>query len=319
MDFKSLKKILVKELFLSKNVFILGHNNMDMDAFASVLGFSLICKKYKKKFYLVSDDKVFDYGINKTFEKMKNIHFIDSKTARDLIDDKSLIVVLDVNKKKLICLDNLSSYSKVVIIDHHDTNSDTVDTEYLYIDKTVSSVSEIVSMLLRKFRINIPKMYATLLLSGIILDTNGLSYKLNRRTFFYCYYLLVNDADMNLSQELLKDDFNSYLRKVKLIEKTSMYDSFAVVVDKSNDIYSRKDIAMVADTLLTFQDIKSCVVVAKIDDNIIGISARSIDKIDVNRFMNNFGGGGNKNEGAAVIENANINDIENKILELIKR
>ena len=308
MDFKSLKKILAKELFLSKKIFILGHNNMDMDAFASVLGFSLICKKYKKKFYLVSDDKEFDYGINKALEKMKGINFIDSKAADDLIDDKSLIVILDVNKKKLICLDKISSYSKVIIIDHHDTNSDTIDTDYLYIDRTVSSVSEIVSMLLRKFRVKIPKMYATLLLSGIILDTNGLSYKLNRRTFFYCYYLLSNNADMNQSQELLKDDFNSYLRKVKLI-----------VVDKSNDIYSRKDIAMVADSLLTFQDIKSCVVTAKIDDDVIGISARSIDKIDVNKFMANFGGGGNKNEGAAVIENAEIDDVENKILKLIKR
>ena len=73
--------------------------------------------------------------------------------------------------------------------------------------------------------------------------------------------------------------------------------------------------------LLTFckNPIPIDIAVVKIDDNIIGISARSIDKIDVNRFMNNFGGGGNKNEGAAVIENANINDIENKILELIKR
>ena len=319
MDFKSLKKILAKELFLSKKIFILGHNNMDMDAFASVLGFSLICKKYKKKFYLVTDDKEFDYGINKSLEKMKGINFIDSKACDDLIDDKSLIVILDVNKKKLICLDKISSYSKVIIIDHHDTNSDTINTDYLYIDKTVSSVSEIVCMLLRKFRVKIPKMYATLLLSGIILDTNGLSYKLNRRTFFYCYYLLSNNADMNQSQELLKDDFNSYLRKVKLIEKTAMYNDFAVVIDKSNDIFSRKDIAMVADTLLTFQDIKSCVVAAKIDDDIIGISARSIDKIDVNKFMANFGGGGNKNEGAATVENVKIDDIENKILKLIKR
>ena len=35
--------------------------------------------------------------------------------------------------------------------------------------------------------------------------------------------------------------------------------------------------------------------------------------------MANFGGGGNKNEGAAVIENAEIDDVENKILKLIKR
>lgn len=318
MDFKSLKKFLTKELFLSKKIFILGHNNMDMDAFASVLGFSLLCKKYKKKFYLVSDDKEFDYGVNKSLEKMKGIHFINSLAFKDLVDDKSLIVILDVNKKKLICLDDVSSYSKVLVIDHHDVNEDTIDTQYLYIDKSVSSVSEIVSMLLRKFRVKIPKMYATVLLSGIILDTNGLSYKLNRRTFFYCYYLLSCNADMNLSQGLLKDDFNSYLKKVKLIEKTSMYGDFAVVIDKSCGVYSRKDLAMVADSLLNFQNIKSSVVVARIDDDLIGMSARSIDKIDVNKFVGNFGGGGNKNEGAALI-NGDIEDIEKKILKLIKR
>ena len=48
MSIKELRKVLTKELILSKEIFLVGHNNIDLDAFASMAGFSLLAKKYKK-------------------------------------------------------------------------------------------------------------------------------------------------------------------------------------------------------------------------------------------------------------------------------
>lgn len=318
MDFNNLKKVLIKEMFFAKKVFIVGHNNMDMDAFASVVGFSLICKKFKKKFYLVSDDVDFDYGIKKSLEKFNNIKFINSSDVSLKLNDKSLIIVLDTNKSKLICLDSLEVARNVIVIDHHDTNNDTIKTDYLYINKSASSTSEIITMLLDKFMIKIPSFYCTLLLSGIILDTNGLSYKLNRRTFYYCYYLLSRGADMSQSRELLKDNLSDYLKKTKLIHGTKVYGDVAIAVDKTNKIYTRKDLAITADILLTFQDIKASIVVAKIGDNEVGISARSIGDIDVNSLMGTFDGGGNKNEAAALVKDKSVSSIVKELLDIIE-
>ena len=40
-----------------KEVFLTAHKEIDLDAFASMVGFSLISKKYKNKTYLIIDDK----------------------------------------------------------------------------------------------------------------------------------------------------------------------------------------------------------------------------------------------------------------------
>ena len=49
MGLKELKKQISKEMFHSKEVFLTAHKEIDLDAFASMVGFSLISKKYKNK------------------------------------------------------------------------------------------------------------------------------------------------------------------------------------------------------------------------------------------------------------------------------
>ena len=57
MDTKGLKKALRKEIFLASKIFILGHNDLDLDAIGSIIGTNLIVKKLNKNPYIIIDDE----------------------------------------------------------------------------------------------------------------------------------------------------------------------------------------------------------------------------------------------------------------------
>ena len=48
MNFKELKNLLIKNIKASQKVFLLSHNDIDLDGLGAIIGISLICKKYKK-------------------------------------------------------------------------------------------------------------------------------------------------------------------------------------------------------------------------------------------------------------------------------
>ena len=70
MSIRELKREIRKELILSKEVFLSAHSNIDLDAFASMAGFSLISKKFKKKTYLIINDKEIEKATKQAIEKI---------------------------------------------------------------------------------------------------------------------------------------------------------------------------------------------------------------------------------------------------------
>ena len=65
-----------------------------------------------------------------------------------------------------------------------------------------------------------------------------------------------------------------------------------------NNKYDKKYLAMISEELLQFEDVEASFTIGYIDDNIIGISARSIGNIDVEKIMNHFNGGGHTTKAA---------------------
>ena len=55
-DVKKLREILELEIKNSSNVFIVGHNNVDLDAIGSSIGLARLVKEYNKEVYIIVDD-----------------------------------------------------------------------------------------------------------------------------------------------------------------------------------------------------------------------------------------------------------------------
>ena len=320
MSIKELRKVLTKELILSKEIFLVGHNNIDLDAFASMAGFSLLAKKYKNKVYLIIDDKNIENATKLAMSKMiSKVNIISLKQVKSLMSNKSCLVIFDTNKLNRICVkDMINEFKSVIVIDHHTKTSDTIKEENLYIDEKATSTSEIVSELLERFRVKVPKTFATVLLGGIVLDTNNFMYKMTRKSFYYCYYLSTKGADVNEAQLYFKQDLEDYVDRAKMVSNTKIMGETAIATGQRGRIYTTQELAKTADILLEFKGIKTSFAIGHIDKDKIGISTRSIKNINAGKIMETFGGGGSKTEAAAIVENRTIKGIEEEIIEKIR-
>lgn len=317
---KDLKRIITKELLLSKEVFLVAHNNIDLDAFASMSGFSLLAKKYRKKVYIIVDDKEIEPATKLAMSNMRSkVNIIKLKDVNNLLSNKSILFVLDTNKISRICVKNIiDKFKSVIVIDHHTKTPDTIQNAYVYIDEKATSACEIVSELLDKYRIKVPRSFATILLGGIVLDTNNFTYKMTRKSFYYCYYLSTKGADINEAQAYFKQDLEEYVNRAKMISNTRINGEIALTTGIKGHIYKTQELAKTADLLLEFKGIKTSFAIGYTDKNKVGISARSIKGINAGKLMESFGGGGNKNEAAAIIENSTIKKVEEELISKIR-
>ena len=186
IDIKNLKINIEQKILESDNVVIVPHNGIDFDAIGSALGLSLIAKKLKKTSCIVVNDPVYkiEHGVQliidevkKDFTIVNHDKYLKSKTENDLY------ILTDVNKSYLISVnEEINNPDKVIIIDHHDEDKNTVLSSNKYIDSSVSSVSEVVTELLMNSKVKLNPNIADYLLSGIYLDTNKLTKNVSPRT-----------------------------------------------------------------------------------------------------------------------------------------
>ena len=71
MEISRLKTILRRKLVLSKNIYIIGHDDIDLDAFGAIVGINAICKKYYKRPYVILKQENLEPGVVKAIKKVK--------------------------------------------------------------------------------------------------------------------------------------------------------------------------------------------------------------------------------------------------------
>ena len=85
----------------------------------------------------------------------------------------------------------------------------------------------------------------------------------------------------------------------------------------SRSKYLNTELAKASDVLLTFNNVEASFTIAKISNNVVGISARSLGNVDVEKIMNHFGGGGHKTDAATQIINKDVDKVKEELLEYI--
>ncbi len=316
----------INKIFKSvKNVFIMAHKDLDLDALGSSIGMYMILKQKKKKCFLIIDDKEHELGVEKILKELDGCLTIlksDEVSANmNANDKKNLLLILDTNKKELVqSSEVLKLFSKKMIFDHHGIGKTTIKDAFLIDDDNVSSTCEMITNLIEEYDIELDPYYATILLSGIVLDTNNFTLKTTADTYYAAYYLASLGASAKKVQYLLKQDLLEYTEREKLLTKIEIIDKkIAISKASSATIYRREDLAKVADTLLFFNDIEASFVIGKISKNEVGISARSLGNYDISKILDNLGGGGDDYNGAVRFSNKTITKVEELLKKEIKK
>lgn len=318
------RRILNKSIKRAKSVFLMAHKDLDLDALGSCIGMYIILSKLKKSCYIIIDDKIHEPGVEKVLIELEGcLKIIKSDEINKYfhpLENKNLLLVLDTNKKDLVQnSDILKNFDNKLIIDHHEIGKNTIKDSILIIDSEVSSTCEMITELIEYYDVEIEPYYATVLLSGIVLDTNNFTLKTSPETFYAAYYLTNLGASAKKVQYLLKQDINVYTERQKLMSSIqTINERIAMTKATPYTIYRREDLAKVADTLLFFNNIEASFVIGKIGKDTVGVSARSLGNYDINKILSKVGGGGGIYNGAAKFENLTISKVEQLLINAIK-
>ena len=308
----------------TKNVFIMAHKNLDLDALGSSIGMYMILKGKKKDCYLIIDEKNHEAGVEKVLRELEGcVQIIKSEDIDKYMyprNSKNLLMILDTNKSDLIQnKDVLKKIDRKLIIDHHELGKTTIKNAEIINDTEVSSTCEMITELIEFYDTEIESYYATVILAGIVLDTNNFTLKTTSETYYAAYYLSNLGASAKKVQYLLKQDINEYTERQKLLADIETLDGKVAFTKASPyTIYRREDLAKVADTLLFFNNIEASFVIGKIGKDTIGLSARSLGNFDIIKILAELGGGGDSYNGAAKFEKTTISKVEQQLKKLIK-
>ncbi len=318
------RKELKKEIKRSDTIFLMAHKDMDLDALGSCIGLYTILTKKNKNCYIIIDDKQHEMGVEKVLVELEGyLKIIKSENLDEKINKrerKNLLIILDTNKADLVqSKEALRKIDRKLIIDHHDISKSTIKDTVKIIDNKVSSTCEMITELIEYYDVEVEPYYATVLLAGIVLDTNNFTLKTTSDTYYSAYYLTCLGASAKKVQYLLKQDLEEYTERQKLLaDIETINGKIAFTKATQYTVYRREDLAKVADTLLFFNNIEASFVIGKIGKDTIGISARSLGNFDIVSILEKFGGGGDSYNGAAKVDNATISKVEQMLKKAIK-
>ena len=228
-----------------------------------------------------------------------------------MADENSMVVVVDTNRPMMTeCEELLKTTKTIVVLDHHRQSSDNIDNALLsYIEPYASSACEMVSEVLQYIvdGIKIPKIEASSLYAGIMIDTNNFVNSTGVRTFEAAAFLRRCGADITLVRKLFRDDMESYRAKAEIISSAEVYhNKFAIARGVDLHIESPTIIgAQAANELLDISEIKASFVLTEYNGRIY-VSARSIDEVNVQIIMERMGGGGHLNMAGCQLETVDL-------------
>lgn len=312
---KEIKRIIKK----SDNIFVSGHKNLDLDAIGACVGIKSIARHFKKECYIIIDDKEHSLSINKVLDDLKdNTKIITSDEITDLFKKNSVLIIVDTNKTFMIQNDKILHYfNDIIVIDHHQESSQTINGINI-IKENKSSACEMIVDLMNEYDVIPDALEATLVLSGIILDTDNFIKKTSSNTYYAAYLLTGVGADPKKVQYYLKEDIKDYIIRNKILMNVEVQDNYAIATAKEKEKYQKEDLAKVADTLLKFNDIKASFVIGNRKDDYLGISARSEGLVDVGYILEKLGGGGDIYNAACDMKNITIEDAKKELIKALK-
>ena len=315
----------------SSNVIIMGHAVADMDAIGACLGMKSVCDYCKKPVKVVYDPKNTERktrsAMTATFsrEELEKLT-VSPDDALALLKANTLVIVCDIHRPTMTMAPKvLEKATKVMVIDHHRRSEEFIESPvFNYIEPSASSSCEMIAELIHYSsanpRIDIPSAYATIMLSGIFMDSNYFKSKsCGIRTFEASMILKEMGADNSIADDFLKDDFEEYALITHIISslKTPYYGVVYCLADEE-DIIEQATLAKVGNQCMQMKGVNACFVIGRTGANETRISCRSDGTVNVQLLAEKMNGGGHFTMAAGAFKNTPIDKVEEKLLDVLK-
>ena len=322
------KALALKEIITTKDkVLVMGHANTDVDSFGAAVGIYRIAKTLGRNAHIVlnTTNNTIKPWVDSFKSRLDHEEdaIITNTQAIEMADNNTVLVIVDVNKPSITeCPDLLKYCRSVVVLDHHRQGEEVVENATLsYVEPYASSACEMVAEILQYVGdgIKVKGVEADCLYAGIVIDTNNFVAKAGVRTFEAAAFLRRSGADVTRVRKMFREDANDYRAKADAVGQAKIYmDEYAISVCHGEDTSAPTVVcAQAANELLNIKGIKASFVLTQYNQ-MIYISARSIDEVNVQVIMEKLGGGGHMNVAGAQLKDISMEMACERIRDTLK-
>lgn len=324
--------IAIKEAIeASSNVIVMAHRMADADAIASVFLCIKLAKSLGKPVKGLYDPNNVDSTVKKLITRY--IQDTDPTLLDDLVPfemaefkQNTLLISVDTQSPAIAMYPAaLEKAANLIVVDHHRHGEvEFVNPIVNYVEPYASSTVELISELFMFFGegVQISPALATIALAGIVVDTNNFTYRTGTRTFEAASLLKDLDGDMAMVRNLLRDPYDVETYLSAAVAKTELLlDKFAIVKLPDDEIVPERTLlAKISDRLLTIENVQAAFTIGCIERaGFIGVSARSLDQVNVQVIMEKIGGGGHLNAAAYQTDSTTTDALYDQIVDILKR
>ncbi len=218
-------------------IIIHRHSRPDMDAIGSQYGLALVIRDNfpSKTVYVVGDTNDMTY-----LSKMDDI-------SNDTYHE-ALAIITDVSVTRMISDDRYLLAKDLIIIDHHQNDTDVPNVSIFYKEPTFASASEMIIDLIRTFKLKVTPEAATYLYGGMVTDTGRFLY-LNdaSKTFELASYI----TRFNPSVQAFYDYIYTEPLQKRLTK--NLFSNFEIT--ENYVAYRKNDAELIAKSGLEFQSV----------------------------------------------------------------
>jgi c-di-AMP phosphodiesterase-like protein len=317
----------LREFIMSKDqIVVMGHRLADVDSFGAAVGIYRAAQTMQKKAHIVIDE--ITTSVRPFYEDFcKNSNypddmFIKPSDVHDVMNDNTMVVVVDTNRPELTeCPELLKMAKMIVVFDHHRQTNDVIENTVLsYIEPYASSACEMVAEMLQYIAddIKITSIEANSMYAGIMIDTNNFMNRTGVRTFEAAAFLKRCGADIVHVRKVFRDDLDWYRERSKVVSSAEIFrEEYAIARFENEEVDSPTIIgAQAANELLNINGIKASFVLTEYYGKIY-VSARAIDEVNVQIIMERLGGGGHINTAGTQFQHTDMDEAVSALKETI--
>ena len=315
-----------RELIENKDrLLIMGHKLMDIDSLGAAVGIWRIAATMGKEAHIVSS--AVNNAIRPMLARFQNGDypedmFIPEEKALQLLDEGTVLVVVDTNRPSMVEGPRLLDAAKtIVVLDHHRQSQDSIRNAQLsYVETYASSACEMVAEVVQYIsdEVKIRAVEADAMYAGIVIDTHNFQNQTGVRTFEAAAFLRRNGADVTRVRKLFREKLDDYRAKSEAIHNAEIYrEHFALSFCDSEGLESPTVVgAQAANDLLDVIGVKASIVATTFREKVF-LSARAIDEVNVQVMMEKLGGGGHRTIAGAQLANMTQEEAMNQVKQVI--
>ena len=310
-----------KKKKIKVDTIITSHSNADFDALASMLAAQKLYpdavvifpgsqEKTLRDFFISSMSYLFNMADLKTvdFSYVKKLVLVDTKQKTRIPHVKELI-----NKHEI----------EIHIYDHHPLIKSDIQGNFEFIHFYGACVT-ILSEIIKKKKIKLNPDEATIMALGIYEDTGSFTYSsTTEQDFIEASYLLSCGANLNTIASLIIKEItsNQVTWITKLLNQITCHkiNGFNINISIISSSSYIMNLASIVQKVVQMEKFDIFFAIVLMENKIHIIARSKLNEVDTGKILSFFGGGGHCYAGSAKIASKTLVQVEQKLLEIIKK